>query len=371
MALMPDPVGEAVAAIEGLAAAYTAVLLIGLAGYALYRPRRAGARAQNVELVLVSKADERVRRSLLESARYHARKFGGLVVVVDEGSPLIPELSRTPGVRLVVVPRGYRPDLVGKGRALSYFVENFVEPHKWYAFIDDDNLVLDDSFLYEIPYYEPRGYAAANGVLVPRRGRSALAHAMDWARLLDDLTLYRFFTGLLGRPLLGLHGELLVVKGSVLKEIGFGFRSLTEDFRFAVELVKRGYKTWQSATRVSIRSPNSVKDLIKQRGRWFKGVISDVKYSPPPMKFFVAIRAFFWSLVFTASWAMLPFVVAAGAIWLVLPAGLFYASAYIYGCLKSGEPALVLAIPVFGLIEASARIYGLIAVNDFVVIDKN
>ncbi|AFK51677.1 egghead-like protein [Thermogladius calderae 1633] len=371
MIVMPDLVSDAIGVVEGLAIAYMAILAIGLTGYILYRPKREGVKASSFEIVVVSKADERVRKSLFETVRYHARRFGGVTLVVDEESPLLPELRRLGHVKLVVVPRWYRRDLVGKGRALNYFIENYVDREKWYVFIDDDNIILDDNFLYEIPYYESRGVFVGNGVLVPRMGRSKLAYVMDWVRFLDDVTLYRFFTGLLGRPLLGLHGELLIVKGRVLKEVGFSYRSITEDFRFSVELVKRGYRTWQSSTRVLIKSPNSIADLIKQRGRWFKGVISDVKHSPLPMKLVVGFRAFFWSLVFTASWAMLPAVLAAGIFWFILPAGLYYASAYLYGSYKAGEPVLVFTIPLFGLIEASARIYGLLAVKDFIVIDKN
>jgi cellulose synthase/poly-beta-1,6-N-acetylglucosamine synthase-like glycosyltransferase len=368
---MADVLGDAVGVVEGLAIAYMAILAIGLTGYVLYKPRRDGVKAGDFEIVVVSKADGRVRRSLFETLRYHARRFGGVTLVVDEESPLLGELRGLNHIKLIVVPRDYRRDLVGKGRALNYFIERFVDPDKWYVFIDDDNIILDDNFLYEIPFYESKGVYVGNGILVPRMGRSKIAYVMDWVRFLDDITLYRFFTGLIGRPLLGLHGELLIVKGRVLKEVGFSYRSITEDFRFSVELVKRGYKTWQSSTRVLIKSPNSLLDLLRQRGRWFKGVITDVKHSPLPMKVVVGVRAFFWSLVFTVSWVMLPAIIAAGVIWLILPAGLYYVTAYLYGTYKAGDPILVFTIPLFGLIEASARIYGLISVRDFVVIDKN
>lgn len=58
-------------------------------------------------------------------------------------------------------------------------------PEGWYSFVDDDNLVLDDAFLYEIPYYDARGYGAMNSVLTPRRGDSSLTFVMDHIRLLS------------------------------------------------------------------------------------------------------------------------------------------------------------------------------------------
>ncbi|MCY0867718.1 MAG: glycosyltransferase family 2 protein [Desulfurococcus sp.] len=355
----------------GVALVYTVLLSIGLTGYAVYKPRRSSVKTSNYEIVLVSKADERVQRSLLESIRYHVAMFGHITLVVDEGAPLLSMLRYLKGVRLIVVPSSYRRDLVGKGRALNYFVEHFVSPDKWYVFIDDDNLILDESFLYEIPYYESKGYVAGNGVLLPRPGRSKISYAMDWIRYMDDLTLYRFFTGLLGRPLLGLHGELLIVKGSVLKEVGFNTKTLTEDFSFAIELVKRKYKTWQSATRVSIKSPNSLKDLMFQRGRWFKGMIMDIKRSPAPMKLIVAFRSFTWVFNLAVSILLFPVLVYLGLVWYMLPGSIYYLATYTYGVIRSREPYLLLLIPLFGLIEVSSRIYGLVEVNDFVVIDKN
>ena len=37
---------------------------------------------------------------------------------------------------------------------------------------------------------------------------------MDFIRKYDDVTVFRFFTGLLGIPYIGMHGEMLTVKGS-------------------------------------------------------------------------------------------------------------------------------------------------------------
>jgi len=350
---------------------YSILVTLGVIGYAVYKPRRGDKKAENVEIIVVSKADHRVKNSLLEVVKYHVEKYGRVVVVVDEGAPLSSLLRKTKGVKLVEVPSGYRRDLIGKGRALQYFVDCCVDDNKWYVLIDDDNLVLDDSFLYEIPVYESEGCVAANGVLVPRPGRSNVAYVMDWIRFMDDILIYRFFTGLLGKPLLGLHGDLLIVKGSVLREVGFTRKTLTEDFEFASELVKRGYKTWQSATRVSIRSPNSVADLILQRGRWFKGIVSGIKRCPLYMKIVVILRSFTFSAGFLLLIILLPLMSYMGYLLFAVPSGIYYMSTYTYGVYKSKKPYLLLLLPFFGFIEASSRLYGLIHVNGFVVIDKN
>ncbi|MEM1667913.1 MAG: glycosyltransferase family 2 protein [Desulfurococcaceae archaeon] len=353
---------------------YSTLISLGIVAHITYKQRRSASKASNFEIVIVSKADSRVKKSLLESVRYHVGRFGRVVVVVDEGAELIPHLRSIKGVKLVVVPSNYRRDLVGKGRALQYFVDCCVDSSKWYVFIDDDNLIIGDDFQHEIPEYERMGYVAANGILVPRPGKSTLAYVMDWIRFIDDLLIYRFFTGLLARPLIGLHGDLLIVKGSVLKEIGFGRRSLTEDFDFAAELVKRGYKTWQSNTKVSIKSPNSLKDLVLQRGRWFKGIISGIRHCPAGMKLVVVLRSFTFGVGFFMLAVILPILSQLGYTWFILPAlpgGLYYVGTYTYGAYKAKRLHLMIFAPIMGIIEAMSRLYGLLLVKDYVVIDKN
>ena len=176
-------------------------------------------------------------------------------ILLDDGSDLLPELRKAK-LNLIVVPKSYRPDLIGKGRAMNYAIETHVGNDGWVCWLDDDNLLLDDKFLYEIPYYGARGYVAMSPLITPRRGRSTMTYVMDWIRVFDCNTLYKFFTGLLRTPVLGLYGELLTVRWSTLKEIGYNNRTITEDFRFSRKSPRcDGFSAWKSRSRdaVSIR----------------------------------------------------------------------------------------------------------------------
>lgn len=331
-----------------------------------YKPKRAWRKAYNVEFVIVSIASKSVENSLMECIKHNKTMFNSLTVLVDEGADLLPQLSDE---NLVVVPKGYRPDLVGKGRAMNYFIETVVDPKTWYAFVDDDNLLLDDKFMFEIPYYERLGYVAMNPILVPRKGKSTMLFIMDWIRFFDDETVFKLFTGLLKTPMLGLHGELLTVKGAVLKEIGYNDKTLTEDFRFASKIVKSNYKTWQSATKVSIRPPNSIPDFMKQRGRWFRGASADWFYCPPTMQVIVGIRLVIWILGIFGSWLFLPIWIHTAFVY-ALPGGLYYWGIYIYGTYKSSKLCYLPIIPAYGILECMSIIAGLRQEN-FEVINKN
>ena len=363
-------VSYAVAADYVMLSVYLLVLLISVTAY---RARSSPTRASNVVLVMPSVATRSVKDSLLYAISHN--RFLGLpmYVVIDEGAELEDELKRLSGVNVVVVPKDYRRDLIGKGRALRYFVENYVRPDVWYVFLDDDNLVLDDKFLYEIPYYERKGYVAFNPVLVPRQGRSPIAFVMDFARYLDDISFFRFFTGLLKRPYLGLHGELLGVKGSALLALdAFNEPSKVEDYRLAIKIVRSGLKTWQSATRVSILSPNSVRDLIRQRTRWHSGIFESWRDAPASMKAAMVLKSIVRTVGMLGIWLLVPVTHSLLFALLALPTSAAYWYVYFYGAKAARKLKLIVTIPAFWLIEGLGFFYGLLKVGsrDFVVIDK-
>ncbi|MCD6514251.1 MAG: glycosyltransferase [Candidatus Odinarchaeota archaeon] len=260
------------------------------------KPEKAEKRAENVEFVIVTIGTESVRDALFETLDRVTNMFAEykIYVLTEEYASLIPEIKRYP-VDVVIVPRSYTCKAKYKARALNYFVETRVKENMWYVFLDDDSYPLDDNFLYELPIFEKKGYVAGNGILIPRRGRSKLTYLADFLRTATDLLFLRFTLGVLRRPwLFGLHGELLIVKGWVLKEIGFNFDSIAEDSRFAAEIFRKKYRTFQTTTEVSILSPNSVSAFWRQRARWIRGILHDVKEYPSPLREITLITMILW-----------------------------------------------------------------------------
>ena len=181
-----------------------------------------------------------------------------------------------------------------KYKAVRWFALSHARPDAWYILLDDDSYPLDTKFLQDIAYYGARCYAAGNGVLFPRPGRSALAYALDWIRHFDDLTRFRLALEVLRRPIFGMHGELLIIRGDVLREIWPAMGdTVTEEFRLAMELVKRRCRTFQSRTYVSIKSPNSLRDFVWQRARWANALGYAVGYRNPALPLSAALAAFF------------------------------------------------------------------------------
>lgn len=352
---------------------FTSFVFIGAIAQ-LYQVKQSPHKTKRHEFVVVSIAKRSVRNSLMECVDHLITHFGRCpYILVDEGAELIPALLlKFQYDRVIVVPKNYRTDLKAKGRAINYFIQNVVKDEYWYSFVDDDNLVMDDTFLYEIPYYEAKGYVATNPILKPREGKSTIAYIMDWMRYFDDVTVFRFFIGLLKRPYIGVHGELLTVKGKILKEVGFDFQSITEDFRFSTELVRKDYLMWQSSTVVSIKSPNSISDLLKQRGRWFKGLLLDLPQSSLVVQLLVGWRLALWVLGIFGSWALcwLWFMFDNDFILLTIPGGAYYLFVYVFGVWKTKRYRYFMLIPALGIIEATSFLPAL-RQKGFVVINKN
>jgi hypothetical protein len=355
-------------------------VLTSMVGHLLYTTQRGTERVEDLTFALITVASEKVRDTLMDAIEHNRELFEEyeFCVVIDEGADLQPELEAM-DLDLIVVPDGYEPDAIAKGRAMQYFVETRVLEDEWYAFLDDDNLVQGREFLYEIPKQEAAGNLVMNPILVPRQGDAVLPFVIDHMRTLFDFTFFRTFTGWLGRPYAGLHGELLCARGDVLRNIGFDRPTIVEDFAFADELVKQEIGTWQSRTTTSILSPHSLDGYFTQRTRWLSGKLRWLPRCSPGTLLVTGLIICVWMLGIFGGWLV-------GGLWLVLgpvaqvvylaPAlvsSALYGAIYVIGVARAGRRHIpkVLLLPLYATIEHIAPYYALVKGDDsFEVIEK-
>jgi hypothetical protein len=356
-----------------------AYMSIGLLSSILYKVKKIPVtdkmiRGFKFQVITVSIASKNVRGALLENIKHH--KVYDHRVLIDEGSDMQRELERM-GVDLIVVPREYQCNAIAKGRALNYFAQEVAKDDVWYVFIDDDNLILDDAFISEMLRYDQSEYMLANPVLIPRLGKSKIAYICDFVRYLDDISIFRLCTGLFKRPINGIHGELTIVKGQALRRITFNRWSITEDFAFSQEYMKCGWKTWQSETKVSIKSPNTIKDLMKQRKRWFVGIWMDLRNAHYLTKMFVLPRLILWRIGIFFSWIFVFLWWRADFFNIIALIGaMAYTISYVFGVLdittKKGLSNILFffLLPFYSVIEVASAWYPYNK-DKFEVINKN
>ena len=171
-----------------------------------------------------------------------------------------------------------------KTRANHYALENRrslgENTAEYYIYhLDDDTHIGADTAASLAEFIEVDGdrFLLAQGILAFPQNltRSRLCRLADAIRPADDITRFAFFTGMLGTPLGGLHGEHLIVRADIEDEIGWDFPdTVIEDSYFAIQFATRYPRQSTMLNSYSYgASPATVGDLIRQRRRWVEGLL--------------------------------------------------------------------------------------------------
>lgn len=206
-----------------------------------------------------------------------------------EAGDAIHELAG-PRVRILTVPRGYRTPAGTRFKARANEYANEVRIARgdarddvWVLHMDDDTGVGADTareMARFINAQRERGADAlhlAQGVLTfPREhGVRRVLWLADAVRPACDVSTFAITTGS-GTPRGGLHGELLLVRGSIEATIGwdFGPRAMVEDAQFALRFTQLhpGRSGWFPGRSLG-STPASVNDFVRQRERWAWGLL--------------------------------------------------------------------------------------------------
>ena len=189
-------------------------------------------------------------------------------------------------IRIVNVPADYATPSGArfKTRANHFAMEarRASEENTEYCYVyhlDDDTHIGEDTAASLAEFIELDGHRfyLAQGILAfPHElTTSKFCRLADSIRPADDLSRFAFFTGFMGTPLGGLHGEHLVVRADIEDEIGWDFpNTVIEDAYFAIQFSMRYPRRSTTLNSYSYgASPASVRDLLRQRRRWIEGLL--------------------------------------------------------------------------------------------------
>jgi hypothetical protein len=364
-----------------------------------------------------------LERSVLSYLAYLPRCFPRLRIdiVVDEGSEATSRIARLAAkselIRLVIVPMPYcTPNGTRfKARASHYSHELRIREHEdrdevWVLHMDDDTGVGPDTALAMARFVEeqlqagPKAKHMAQGILTyPREyAMNRLTWLADSARPAEDVARFSAWTGG-GTPRAGLHGELLLVRASIEATIGwdFGPRSIVEDAQFALIFSARykGRSAWFGGRSYGA-SPASLRDFFRQRERWCWGLAALVfnrslqlrnrllvGYSVAswvigPIHNVLVVMFVAYLVANQSTSPVTIFVVPLWALNMAYVIWMYWEGLRLNAGVSGGgrrkwwEPwAVVLLIPIFGLMEGFAGLRGFVKFvrrteNKFVVIAK-
>ncbi len=211
-------------------------------------------------------------------------------IVTEEKAEALVEMQAlaqlSPDIRVLVIPADYQSatHTQYKARANQFALEERTAHGEstedaWVLHMDDDTAVGEGTMQALAHFLSTNNgdKHLAQGVLTYPRQHSVngFTWLLDSVRPGFDVSLYAALTGT-GTPLIGTHGELLLIRASIEAEIGwdFGPKEIVEDARFSLLFATRypGCSAW-FAGRCYGSSPETLRDFIQQRARWSEGLL--------------------------------------------------------------------------------------------------
>jgi egghead protein (zeste-white 4 protein) len=213
----------------------------------------------------------------------------------------------------IVVPSDYRTPggSKNKARALEYACQHSALPdNAWIVHLDEESHPTASGvkgIARMIGEEEKSGeLRIGQGVIVYHRdwGKHPLFTLADCIRTGSDMGRH-FLSMRLGIPFFGLHGSYIVVRNDVEKSVGFdvGPRgSLTEDAFWGCQLLQGGHRFRWVDGYIEEQCTQTAGDFIKQRRRWFNGLVKVVVFAPVKLRWRATIA------LSTSVWALSPLV---------------------------------------------------------------
>ncbi len=208
------------------------------------------------------------------------------------------------GCRTIVVPQDFSCNAINKGRALQYAVEvrreeKLASKDVYVFHLDDESLITKQTLCSILSYLEgDNPKPISEGLIVyPVREKEDLkiSNLMDTLRPFCCFECLEFMHS--GNPAY-IHGSNLLVRSDIEEEVSWANGiTFAEDTLFAINAkIKYGSEAfgWHGGV-VEEKSPLTVKDLFKQRRRWFYGLIQNFKYFCTKEKIRQSLRALIWT----------------------------------------------------------------------------
>lgn len=207
------------------------------------------------------------------------------------------------GCRTIVVPPCYSCNAIYKGRALQYAVnlrsnESKSGPDTYIFHLDDESLITKQTLCSILSYLEADPKPISEGLIiypVQEKEKIKISNLMDTLRPFCCFECLELMSS--GNPAY-IHGSNLLVRSDVEEEVGWSNgKTLAEDTLFAVKArLKYGSNVfgWHGGV-VEEKSPLSLRDLIKQRRRWFYGLLMNLGFFERGEKARQIMRALIWT----------------------------------------------------------------------------
>ncbi len=222
----------------------------------------------------------------------------------------VPQENLPEGTIEMLLPASYRTanGTLYKGRALQYAMERSeIADDAWIMHCDEESHIhesLVQGIYRAIREEEASGrHRIGQGCILYYNSleKHPFLTLADSVRTGDDIGRFHLQNRHWHLPVWGFHGSFILVRNSVEKMTGFDFGphgSITEDAFWALASAQRGARSrWVDGFMVE-QGTERVIDFIKQRRRWYVGLLKVVLHSPAHWRLRLPLA------VFTALWSV-------------------------------------------------------------------
>lgn len=251
------------------------------------------SRGDNVDVLVKT-----IRRCQAEMAKTPLFPYV-IEVVTDAVSIALPHPYED--VRFISVPDSYSTPNKSrfKARALHYAMRHSPIPdNAWVVFLDEETQPTSSGIkgickMIREEELSQRLRVGQGAILYHRSWKKhPILTLADMVRTGDDFARFHF-QHKLGITLFGLHGSFIVARTDVIKESGgfdFGPQGdITEDAFWAMTLMEQGNRCRWVDGYLEEQSTQSVKDFVKQRRRWYQGLVKVALYAPVKLRWRVCL----------------------------------------------------------------------------------
>lgn len=398
--------------------------LIGLIAYGSPRRKEQSGRTRFLDVggwnhgkrlivTYVSRGDnfQALERSIHESGRVLEDLGVDYMIDVVTDMTVADKMKQSLNTHFHVVPAGYSTmsDTKYKARALHYLIEERNKPQHhsaghpdtWILHLDEESTVTESSVvgIHEFINNPTNADRIGQGEIkynAHQYNQNIIITALDSIRTGDDLGRFRFQYKVAERPIFGMHGSYVLVPAAIEHAIGFDLspkQSITEDAYFAFKASDRHIKFGWVDGYVREQSPFTIGDVLKQRRRWFNGLMylafdGDIRLRT---RFTLILNMMLWTVAWLGPIVTIVNIIAGGGYFpteLAIAAALLqggYAAIYLVGAYRNLLDTNYSALKKFGVylatflltpfvnaIEGLAVLYALVSpVRGFHVVQKN
>ncbi|MDD2401883.1 MAG: glycosyltransferase family 2 protein [Clostridia bacterium] len=246
--------------------------ILGMAGLVRYRAPQVHEPQKKLAIIVPAHNEEVVIGSLVDNLTSldYPKELYDVFVIADNSDDNTATVARAHGASVY---ERTNSEQRGKGFALEWFFAKLYNmPKKYDAVVvfDADNLV-HSQFLKHMNNHLCNGSKIVQGYIDAKNPLDTWvtsAFAMSFWVANRMLQLARYNLGLSSY----LGGTGMVISLDVLRKIGWGATSLTEDLEFSFKALLLGYKTsWAHEAKVYDEKPLTFNQAWKQRKRWALG----------------------------------------------------------------------------------------------------